>query len=96
MADKDVKRRSKRDTVSRSEFYQLTGLLVLAEGHEKALREIEKAALAITQEIDPTTGEVYEVWGGGHTGDSVYGAAKSAGELLNVLGVEIDDDRHGT
>jgi len=88
----DIRRRSLRDTITRSEFYQLAGLLVLAKRHEDALKELEKAALEITQEVDLTTGKRIESWGGGHTGDSIYGGEHSAEGLLKVLGLEIAED----
>lgn len=89
----DIKRKSKRDTISRNEFYQLAGLLALAERHEKALKDLERAALAIVQEVDHK-GDVIDVWGGGHTGDSIYGGANTAEGLLKVLGIEIEEE-HG-
>lgn len=91
----DIRRQSKRDTITRSEFYQLAGLLALAERHEKALKELEAAALAITQEVDHK-GEPIETWGGGHTGDAIYGGTHTAEGLLKLLCIKIQEEPDGT
>lgn len=67
-------------TISRSEYFQLIGLLTLAKKHNETLKDIERAALAITKEVDDL----------GHTADAVYGN-RSPDELLALLDITVRD-----
>lgn len=72
--------------ITRSQYLQLTGLLVLAQRHNDALRDIEKAMYGITQEKDHD-GNPSEC---GHTADAVYGGY-TAEELMGKIGITVEE-----
>jgi hypothetical protein len=71
--------------ISRNEYLQLVGLLVLAKRHNDALDEIVRAAAEITGESD-------EYGGFGLTGDVAYGHDPDADALLRHLEITVRDD----
>lgn len=66
-------------TITENQRLQLIGLLTLAEHHNAMLKQIERAACAITGESD-----------GGHTGDAVYGS-RTLEELLTLREIEVTE-----
>lgn len=76
-----------KTTITKREYHELCGLMVLSARHNRALREICMAAHDITGEpIDDDT------WGGGHCGDEVYSTIEgSAEELLRRLEITVED-----
>ncbi len=67
-----------RTTITANERLQLMGLLVLAKRHNAALKDIERAALAITGEDDL-----------GHTSDGLY-CDYEADEILRRLNITVE------
>lgn len=68
-------------TITREQYYALTGLLTLARQHNAALDTIKNAAAQITGELDSDMG---------HTADAVY-SGDSADELLEKLEITVED-----
>jgi hypothetical protein len=66
-------------TVTAHERLQVIGLLVLAERHNKALRDIEAAVMSITGETEQ----------GGHSTDAVY-SDYDADDLFGRLGITVE------
>jgi len=64
--------------ITKAEFLQLTGLLVLAKRHNAALKEILAAVVEITGEKDEN----------GHGADGVYSDYSAEG-LLDRLGITV-------
>lgn len=73
-------------TITRFQYLQLTGLLVLAKGHNDALKDIATAALLLTQEKDDD-GQPDDM---GHTYDGIY-CSYSADELIRKLGLTVEE-----
>ncbi|MBW3624083.1 MAG: hypothetical protein KY468_11805 [Armatimonadetes bacterium] len=74
-------------TISRNEYLQLVGLQTLAANHNRQLREIEKAAYAITGE-----GDLSEDYLGGHTSDAMYDTDNiSVDDLLRRLEITVEE-----
>jgi hypothetical protein len=69
----------RRSTISRSEYFQLIGLLVLAKRYNAMLTELVVAARAITGETDEM----------GHTADGVY-CDYTADAIMEKLGIQIE------
>lgn len=73
--------RTEKTTITRAEYCQLHGLVLLAKGHYAALDSIEKAAVAITEEKSTL--------GGGHTVDAI-GQNRGVDEMLELLGIKVE------
>jgi len=69
--------------ISQDNYHRLVGLLTLAADHCRALRAIERSAIALTQD---------EL--GGHTSDTVWGGFdRTPDELLALLGIALEQPR---
>lgn len=69
-------------TITKSQELQLIGLFTLADHHNEALKDIERAACEITGQ-EPASGS--------HTSDAVYGGADyGSGEMLRDLLGKLD------
>ena len=73
-------------TISREDFYKLTGLLALAKQHNAALDTITRAAAQITGEPDEGGSGYF-----GLTSDAIS-EGYSAGLLLTRLGIEMEPE----
>lgn len=71
-------------TITREDFYKLTGLLVLAKEHQQALDTIIRAAAQLVGEKEEGGGYYLT-----HTGDTIS-EGHSAMELLDKLGVKVE------
>lgn len=70
-------------TISHNDYLQLLGLLKLAEDHRKALKDIERSALAILGDNE-----------GGHASDVVWGGYPySPAKLLELLGIGVVEEQ---
>ncbi len=67
-------------TITKEQYYQLIGVVVLAKSYLDKINDLEKAALNITQ-------EVYDI--GGHTSDIVWGS-RDLDEGLKIMGVKVN------
>lgn len=65
--------------ISKSGYLALIGLRVLADGHMAQMKDIEKAARAITKEEDDF----------GHTRDMLY-ASSTVNEMLDLLKITVE------
>lgn len=72
---------TKKTEITKSEYYQLMGLAVLAETYTEALKAIEKSVIDIT-------GEETIVYGGGHSGDFIYNM--DVEDLLKKLDLKVE------
>jgi hypothetical protein len=81
---------SERDSITKEEYLQVVGLLALAKHHNSMLRDIERAALNILQEIDHD-GKPHEVWGGGYVSDAI-GGEHDAATLLDRIGLKVESE----
>lgn len=70
--------------IDQSGYLKLTGLLVLAERHNRALKEIEAAAAEIVDE--PCESGYYGV-----VSDEVVSERPDADDLLRRLGITVED-----
>jgi hypothetical protein len=68
-------------TITRSDYYKLVGLHTVAIEHEKALKQILKAALSITAEQDDC----------GHTSDTIFGS-RTVDELIELLDITVVEE----
>ena len=83
-------KQSNRDTITQEERLQLAGLLALGADLRKQWKALERAAFAITQELDSEGNLTIEPWSGGHTGDAFY-EGYSADDLLRRLGIRVEE-----
>lgn len=72
---------TEKTKISRNDYLRLVGLLTLASSHNRALQQIEKAAIEITGEFET----------GGHSGDEIWGFDQDADALLSRLGITVED-----
>lgn len=70
-----------KTAISQDDYLRLVGLLTLAADHCRALRDIERAACGITGDEDDV---------GSHTGDAVWGGDRTADQLLDVIGITVE------
>lgn len=87
-------KKSKRDSITRAEYHQLAGLLLLAHRHNVALAYIEEAGRSIVQELEHDGSEITAGLGGGHFGDAIYCGTEmpDVDSLLRMIGLRVDDD----
>ena len=64
--------------ITKAQYQQLLGLRLLADRHNAAVEEIEKAAIAITGDRE-----------NGHTTDWVFGFRTTVEELLALLHITV-------
>lgn len=68
-----------KKTISQDDHLRLVGLLTLAADHRKALDAIERSACGITGQRP-----------GHHTSDVVWGGDLDADQLLDVIGITVE------
>lgn len=78
-------------TITRSQYLQLTGLLVLAKRHHDSLKDIEKALYAITQERNHDGTLMNPQQDMGHTSDALW-SDYSADELMGKLDLAVEKE----
>lgn len=75
-----------KSTITKAEYYQLEGLLLVALNHNKALREIERSiASLLGEEPDKNMPEYY-----GHVSDATYDFTTTAYDLMKKLGIDVE------
>lgn len=67
--------------ITKTEYLQLIGLLTLAQANNEKQKDILKAVMTITGEVEDT----------GHSSDAVY-MDYSADELLERLGIKVREE----
>lgn len=73
---------STKATITRDEYLQLTGLLVLAERHYTRLQEIQRAASDL----------IGESFADASVGDAIYGDENfSADDILRKCGITVEE-----
>lgn len=72
---------TKKTEITKSEYYQLMGLAVLAGTYNEALKSIEKVVIDIT-------GEETTVYGGCYSGDFIYNT--DVDDLLKKLDLKVE------
>ena len=78
-----------KTTITPAERLQLVGLLTLADGHNRAIKDIERATAELLGFApgDESTDRKY-----GHVPDAVYGE-RAPDELLRLLGISVEEGR---
>lgn len=72
--------------IDKPTYYQLLGLLTIAENKNKRLKEIERSIAELLDQ-EPEMEGYY-----GHISDSVWSQMYSADQLLNKLDIEVEED----
>jgi hypothetical protein len=76
-------------SITPAERLQLIGLLTLADHHDAALKDIERAAAELLQVPPDEPGQDYY----GHLSDAMYdGNRRSADRLLDLLKITVADE----
>lgn len=83
-------RKSKRESITQSEYLQVVGLLTMSQHYQDKLRDVERALLNIVQEVDHDGADM-RVWDGGHVTDAV-GGEHNADQLLDRLNLKVAED----
>ena len=73
--------KTKRQLITKNEYYQLLGLLLIAQNHNKAIQEVLTAMLSITKEEAQF----------GHTADTVWDIDGTIDELLEKLQLKVEE-----
>lgn len=69
-----------KTTITKHEYYELLGLLTLAQKYMSAVKDIENAACDITGDMEL-----------GHVSDYIYGSDSDVDALLGKLGIAVKD-----
>lgn len=77
-----------KDAISYDDYLKLKGLFTLAADHNRALRDIGRAAAMITGELDESETPDYEYYG--HTSDEIIKNQPDADDLLRRLKVRVE------
>lgn len=81
--------KSARSTITETQRTQLQGLIALGHRYCDMIREVEAAALDITQELD-TTGQRCVMGDASATSEIIYDLNASVDLLLRTLGIRVE------
>jgi hypothetical protein len=76
-------------TVTLETFYQVTGLLTIADQHYRMLEEIENSIRDVLK-VTPEDDDIPGVGGAGHIGDAIFSRYSAKTLLVEKLGLTLD------